>query len=86
MKFNRKTLFAGLLAAGVAALGLSACGGGGSSAVTPASSSSLPPLLSVGNISGFGSVIINGVRFDTTSATVAFDDAEDPVGTANSGM
>ncbi|MDE2048033.1 MAG: hypothetical protein KGJ44_06460 [Betaproteobacteria bacterium] len=86
MKLNRKTLFAGLLAAGVAALGLSACGGGGSSAVTPASSSSLPPLLSVGNISGFGSVIINGVRFDTTSATVAFDDAEDPVGTANSGM
>jgi hypothetical protein len=48
-----------------------ACGGGGvGSTGTGATSGSY----SSGTISGFGSVIVNGVRYDTTNVTVADDD------------
>lgn len=56
-----------LLAAAV----LTGCGGGGSSdPALPAARSAF----SAGAITGFGSVIVNGVRFDDSSASVSDDD------------
>ncbi len=73
------------LVAASAAL-LYACGGGGGSTTATPATSVAPPLLSVGTITGFGSVVVNGVRFDDSVANVAFDDADDVVGTDNKGM
>lgn len=67
----------GLLAAGVVTLGLSACGGGGSTSTPPSAVGPTPPVATTtvtfvtGAISGFGSVIINGVRYESDSATVS---------------
>ncbi len=62
---------AGLLAGALAAL-LVACGGGGGGDTPP------PPVarssFTSGAISGFGSVIVNGVRFDDSGAEVVDDD------------
>ena len=67
-------------------LGLSvavaACGGGGGDAPPPSSGGSTPPPsggigrtgLAVGPISNFGSVVVNGVRYDTSAATFTVDD------------
>ena len=67
-----------LMATLVAALFvLSACGGGGGdtastgTGATPASASSV---YAAGPITGFGSVIVNGVRFDDSAATISDDD------------
>lgn len=62
-----------VLALGVASAALIACGGGGGDAVdTP------PPVttssFTAGAISGFGSIIVNGVRFDDSGAEVLDDD------------
>jgi hypothetical protein len=57
--------------AGVALLGallLAACGGGGS----PSATSSY----AMGRISGFGSVVVNGVHYDESSATVDDEDGQ----------
>jgi len=63
-----KTLL-GALAASVVA---SACGGGGSTtSPTPATTS----VVSHGTITGFGSVIIDGVRYDTSRAAFSVDGA-----------
>ena len=60
-----------------AALVMTACGGGGASPGEDA-----PPVTQqpagvaatyLGPISGFGSVIVNGMRFDTVGATMADD-------------
>jgi uncharacterized protein DUF5666 len=52
-----------------AVVGLAACGGGGSSNNnTPQAAAQSVPVISSGAISGFGSVFVNGVRFDTSSA------------------
>ncbi len=59
----------------VAAAVLVACGGGGGStgiASNPPPQSS-PTLFASGPITGFGSVIVNGVRFDDSSATITDD-------------
>ena len=59
-----KMLFAAIL--------LTGCGGGGSgSSAGPAKSS-----FTAGPITGFGSVIINGIRFKSSTASVANDDDE----------
>lgn len=65
-------------------LSLVSCGGGGSSApvttvapppaVPPPSSSSQSSTV-FGPIAGFGSIIVNGVRYDTSSASFTVDDA-----------
>ena len=63
------------LSACAAALLLAACGGGGDA--TPTSPTQTPEraaAYSAGPISGFGSVIVNGVRFDDSSAAVSDDD------------
>ena len=57
-----KMLFAAILLAG--------CGGGGSDSTTGPDKSSF----AAGSITGFGSVIVNGIRFDVSTASVADDD------------
>ena len=59
---------------------LVACGGGG------ADSGSAPAAQYEGTISGFGSVIVNGVRFDDTQASVTIDDETVSVGALKLGM
>lgn len=56
-----------------ASLLVSACGGGGGSSGTTASSAAQTSVYS-GPITGFGSVIVNGVRFDTVGAPLTDDD------------
>ena len=51
--------------------GLAACGGGGGGGSTVSGTAST----SVGTISGFGSIFVNGVEWDTGSATCYVDDA-----------
>ncbi len=60
---------------------LTACGGGGSDAPPPTGVNP-PPTggigrtgVAVGPISNFGSVVVNGVRYDTSGATFTVDDA-----------
>lgn len=64
----------GLLVVGLVSLALTACGGGGGGstpvAVTPAPTTAKVTFVT-GAISGFGSVIINGVRYESDSATVS---------------
>jgi len=75
--FNRPQLSTRRLAAGVFQLLcvtalLAACGGGGSD--SSSSSSDTATAYSSGPITGFGSVIVNGVRFDDSSARITDDD------------
>lgn len=57
---------------------LTACGGGGG-ATTAADNTSAPAAAAVyaGPITGFGSVIVNGVRFSSVGATLQDDDGQD---------
>lgn len=59
----------------IAALALAGCGGGGggSSSTTAAPT----PGVSAGQITGFGSIIVNGVRFHTGGATLEFEDGSE---------
>lgn len=51
------------------------CGGGGSSGVDTGGTGAAAPLsFSAGRIAGFGSIIVNGVRFDDATAQVVDDD------------
>ena len=73
--FNRPHLSPRRLAAGAAqfflvAAVLAGCGGGGSDG----SSSDTATAYASGPITGFGSVIVNGVRFDDSSARITDDD------------
>jgi hypothetical protein len=54
--------------AAAAGVGLAACGGGGSSTSAPQAAAQSVPVVSSGAITGFGSVFVNGVRFETSSA------------------
>lgn len=69
---------AGLLAAlAAAALALAACGGGGDAAdagTATTGTAATAAALTEGTITGFGSIVVNGVHFDETSATVTDDD------------
>ena len=56
---------------------LSACGGGGDAGSAGASVSATGTRsYAAGTISGFGSVIVNGVRFDNSTATVSDDEGQ----------
>lgn len=59
----------------VATLGIAACGGGGSDVAGPVGSGGTGSYAS-GPISGFGSVIVNGVRYDDSQAVVRDEDGE----------
>ncbi|RPH44992.1 MAG: hypothetical protein EHM87_08305, partial [Burkholderiales bacterium] len=72
-----------LLAAAVASALLAACGGGGtpagSTATTAAATATSGAQVAAGTITGFGSVIVDGVRYDDAGATVkSEDDAASP--------
>jgi len=58
-----------LLAVAVAVSMLASCGGDDDSVTVE------PTQTAIGTISGFGSVIVNGVRFDDSNASVSMDDA-----------
>ncbi len=66
-------------AAGLAAaLLVAACGGGGDAPNAPGSAAApteQPAAYNAGPISGFGSIIVNGVRFDDSSAAVSDEDS-----------
>ena len=66
------TPVAGLLAAGLVTA-LVACGGGGGGSSAGVGTGGTGAF-AVGTISGFGSIIVNGVRYDDSSATVVDDD------------
>jgi hypothetical protein len=55
-----------ILACAAAAL-IVACGGGASSMTTPTGNT---PVMATGTITGFGSVYVNGIHFQTTNATI----------------
>jgi hypothetical protein len=57
------------LAALLGAALLAACGGGG----TDGPSSSAPTAVSLGTVTGFGSVIVDGIRYDDRSASMSVD-------------
>ena len=65
MNFNKLTAIASAL---TLATGLSACGGGGGSA-----SSGTTGTAAVGTITGFGSVFVNGVEYETSGASIRID-------------
>jgi hypothetical protein len=79
MKTLPQRLLAGLSAAATALL--VACGGGGTSG-----SDSAPAAQYEGTISGFGSVFVNGVRFDDKRAVIKIDDEVVAVGSLRLGM
>lgn len=62
------------LAASLAAALLVACGGGGSSSADNGTQYSAS--YAVGRISGFGSIVVNGVHYDESSAAVSDDDED----------
>jgi hypothetical protein len=66
MNISHLTKVAGAIAV---VLGLSACGGGGSGDTSATASSA-----SVGTITGFGSIFVNGVEYETDGATIIIDD------------
>jgi Domain of unknown function (DUF5666) len=57
-----------------AALLLAGCGGGGSAGPSSGGTGAGPTSFASGHISGFGSVIVNGVRYDDSAALVTDDD------------
>ncbi|OYY64487.1 MAG: hypothetical protein B7Y51_04390 [Burkholderiales bacterium 28-67-8] len=70
MNFKLNPWACGPIAALAVALTVVGCGGGGGSSGTVAPTSSVYS----GPITGFGSVIVNGVRFDTVGANTVDDD------------
>jgi hypothetical protein len=78
-----KTLFFLVLTALLAACG----GGGGGSSITTGIGSGGTGGVSAGPVSGFGSIIVNGVKFDDAGAAVTIDDRSDrPVTEIRLGM
>jgi hypothetical protein len=69
-----------LLLPAAIALAVAACGGGGggddnsSAGTTPPPAATTKTRIVTGAISGFGSVIVNGVRYDTSSTQVRIED------------
>lgn len=83
MKYHAINWRLGLAAAAI--LATAACGGGGgggsSATADPPPTTNPPPTggidrggVAVGPIDGFGSVIVNGIRFDTSSTSFSVDD------------
>ena len=70
---RRSSAWAALTAALAAAV-LVACGGGGDSPTPTVPPTTAASVYASGPITGFGSVIINGVRFDDSAATISDDD------------
>jgi Domain of unknown function (DUF5666) len=69
----RQALAAGLAGSALAAL-LVACGGGGSDSAATGGGTATPLSFARGPISGLGSIIVGGVRFDDSTARVENDE------------
>lgn len=83
---TRLARWVGALAAASIALMAASCGGGGDLAGVGSGGTGIRlASVSYGSISGFGSVIVNGVRYDETAATVTSDEGTTP-GTLGLGM
>jgi Domain of unknown function (DUF5666) len=65
----------------IVAVALTACGGGGGTQtageVGAGGTGVAPPSLSVGPVTGFGSIIVNGVEFDDSAAVRTIEDGDD---------
>ncbi len=72
---KHKTIFATLGATLLMSLTIAACGGSGGSADTAPVPPSATAKSVVGTITGFGSVYVNGVEYDTNGASYSVDDA-----------
>jgi len=72
---KHKTTFATLGATLLLSLTLAACGGSGGSADTMPVPPSATAKSVVGTITGFGSIYVNGVEYDTNGASYEVDDA-----------
>ena len=70
--YSRFQPWAAALATGVL---MAACGGGGSSSTAGVGTGGTGTSYSDGRISGFGSIIVNGIRYDDSRATVTDDDS-----------
>jgi hypothetical protein len=68
---RRQTLLAMLSATGLSATGLTACGGGSDLASVGVGGTGS---FTSGRITGFGSIIVNGIRYDDSSADISSDD------------
>jgi hypothetical protein len=66
-----RTAAAALLA--VSAAVITACGGGGDAVDAPVATADTATSFAAGPISGFGSVIVNGIRYDDSSASITDD-------------
>lgn len=76
----RTKLFAMLAALSIATLGITSCGGGGGTTSTGTQ------VASKGVVTGFGSVFVNGVKYDTTSSGVIIDDSSATADSLKVGM
>lgn len=65
------------------AVGLAGCGGGGSSGASPTASSSS---LTSGVITGFGSVFVNGIEYETGGSSITLDSSPGIEGALQVGM
>jgi Domain of unknown function (DUF5666) len=67
---------AGALLLALSAAVLSACGGGGEDDTAPVGGgpTATPTAYAAGPITGFGSIIVNGIRYDDSAATISDDD------------
>ena len=76
------------LAAGAIALFISACGGGGDGGIggTGGGGGGTAADVSVGTITAFGSVWVNGVEFKSNTATIKIDDNPHPESDLRVGM
>jgi cytoskeletal protein CcmA (bactofilin family) len=76
MDFKLKIWASGPLAALAVALSVVGCGGDSSDSSSTTTTPTVTPTSSVysGTVSGFGSVIVGGVRFDTVGASTSDDD------------
>ncbi|MGH8848650.1 MAG: DUF5666 domain-containing protein, partial [Polaromonas sp.] len=75
----------GLLTLLGGAMALAGCGGGGSGGVATVGGGGTGSF-SVGPITGFGSIIVNGIRFDDSAASILDDDGADMRGKLKLGM
>lgn len=73
----RNPIFKVCIIALTSALTVAACGGGTGTSITNVATSTVPPnagMLYAGPIQGFGSIIVNGMRFSSVGASLLDDD------------